>query len=69
MFYGLELISDLLDCGLTKSELQEISEALNMSKSSKLVSAYELLQREDAKKSQIQHISLLSNGLDSILGG
>ena len=58
------------DCCLTKAELAEIYETLEMTKSSKLVSVFDMLKQEEAeKKDQNQHISLLANGLDSILGG
>lgn len=58
------------DCCLSKAELAEIYETLEMTKSSKLVSVFDMLKQDEAeKKDQNQHISLLANGLDSILGG
>jgi RAD51-like protein 2 len=56
--------------GFTKSETIELYEALDMFKSLRMKSAYDMMKEAEAKAvSTVPCITTLSSGLDTVLGG
>jgi hypothetical protein len=54
--------------GFTRSEVSDLYEALDMFKSIKATSAFDLLRQSEAERTPL-FITTLSDGFDKILGG
>lgn len=57
----------MLDFGFNRTEITELYETLEMFKSTKPVSVYDLLKTQEQEKNQL--ICTLTPGFDQILGG
>ena len=55
------------DYSITKNELMDLNETLNLYKSSKAISLFDLIKAEE--NSNCNHITTMSSAFDSILDG